>query len=142
MHSVVIADDRDSARKGLYMLLNGSGIYRVIGQAANGDEALALAVELRPSLMVTDLKMPGLPVIEVAKRLKDGDPAIKVVVLTAYDDCEDIYLAAGAGVDGYLMKDTDPEEILAIIEQVMAGRVFFQTKENAFGAGRDARETP
>ncbi|MDI4649856.1 response regulator [Cohnella hashimotonis] len=142
MHSVVIADDRDSARTGLYLLLAGSGAYRVLGQASDGDEALALAGTLRPQLLVTDLKMPGLPVIEVARRLKEGDPSIKIVILTAYDDCEDIYLAAGAGVDGYLMKDTDPEEILAAIGQVMEGRVFFQARENASGVGREMRETP
>ncbi|CAI6058683.1 response regulator [Cohnella sp. JJ-181] len=140
MHSVVIADDRDSARTGLHLLLTGSGAYRVVGQAASGDEALALAEALRPSLVVTDLKMPGLPVIEAARLLKEGCPTIKIVILTAYDDCEDIYLAAGAGVDGYLMKDTDPEEILAAIGQVMEGRAFYQPKDNAFGAGRDTRE--
>ncbi|CAM4491337.1 DNA-binding NarL/FixJ family response regulator [Paenibacillus endophyticus] len=130
MYKVVIADDRPYARLGLRMLLKSSDIYGIVGEASNGNEAVEVSEELLPDLLLTDLKMPGVSIIEGAKRLKNKIPHIKIVVLTAFDDCEDIYLAFKAGIDGYLMKDTDPEHILHAIQQVMNGSSVFQSKEN------------
>lgn len=144
MHSVVIADDRPSARQGLRLLLSGSGEYEVVGEASDGTEAVERCEALRPELLITDLKMPSLSVIEAAARLKRRIPHIKIVILTAFDDCEDIYRAYHAGVDGYLMKDTDPEEILNVIGQVLGGRTAFRSARQADPAdlGRDSHEAP
>lgn len=141
MYKVVIADDRPSARQGLHTLLEGSGEYSVVGQASDGAEAIARSEELRPDLVISDLKMPGLSIIEAARLLKSRQPHLKLIILTAFDDCEDIYRAVGAGVDGYLMKDTDPEQILDAIGQVMRGSTFFQSETNE-GGGRDTIEAP
>ncbi|GGD91194.1 response regulator [Paenibacillus nasutitermitis] len=137
MYKVVIADDRPSARLGLHMLLNSGNDYSIVGEAADGNEAMERSEELLPDLLLTDLKMPGLSIIEAANYLKTKHPAMKIIILTAFDDCEDIYRAVKAGVDGYLMKDTDPEQILQAIQEVMNGSTFFQSKENADFMGSD-----
>jgi len=130
MVKVVIADDRPAARQGLHMLLNSGNEYCIVGEASDGNEAMERSEALLPDLLLTDLKMPGLSVIEVANLLKLKHPAMKIIILTAFDDCEDIYRAVKAGVDGYLMKDTDPGQILQAIRHVMNGSTFFQSKEN------------
>ncbi|QHW32295.1 response regulator transcription factor [Paenibacillus rhizovicinus] len=130
MYKVVIADDRPQARQGLHLLLDCCGNYTIVGEAADGSEALERSAALSPDLLLTDLKMPGLSVIEGARHLKAIHPFIKIIILTAFDESEDIYRAMHAGIDGYLMKDTDPEQILSAIQQVMDGSPFYQSKVN------------
>jgi DNA-binding NarL/FixJ family response regulator len=112
------------------MLLQSSNDYCVVGEASDGTEAIGLSEKLFPDLLLTDLKMPGDSIIEGAKRLKGIIPNVKIIILTAFDDCEDIYRAVKAGVDGYLMKDTEPEQILLAIQRVMGGATFFQPRVN------------
>ncbi|NMO94265.1 response regulator [Paenibacillus lemnae] len=130
MFKVIIADDRPHARLGLRMLLSASPEYRIVGEACNGTEVLECCKRLLPDLLLTDLKMPGLSVIEGAERLKAKDANMKIIILTALDECEDIYKAAKAGVDGYFMKDTDPGQLLSAIQCIMGGAKLYQTKEN------------
>ncbi|MBC8080959.1 MAG: response regulator transcription factor [Gorillibacterium sp.] len=137
MYKVVIADDHPYARLGLHILLESGNEYCIVGEATNANEAIVLSEDLLPDLLLTDLKMPGVSIIEGAKQLKGINPKGKIIILTAFDDCEDIYRAVKAGVDGYLMKGTDPEHILLAIYQVMNGSTFFQSKENTeFMGGR------
>ncbi|QHT58541.1 response regulator transcription factor [Paenibacillus lycopersici] len=135
MYKVVIADDRPQARQGLHLLLDCCGGYSIVGEAVNGSEALERTLELSPDLLLTDLKMPGISIIEGARHLKAMHPCLKIVILTAFDESEDIYRAMQAGIDGYLMKDTDPEQILQAIQQVMDGSRFYQSKANMDFAG-------
>lgn len=130
MYKVVIADDRPHARQGLRLLLSCSADYAIIGEACDGTDAIERTTALKPDLLLTDLKMPGLSIIEEAPVLKAALPNLKMVVLTAFDDSEDIYRAIHSGIDGYLMKDTDPGYILQIIENVMNGANYYQSKDN------------
>lgn len=130
MYKVVIADDHCIVREGLHILLNSCGSYAVTGEATNGNEAISQSLALVPDLLLTDLKMPGTSIIEGAKTLKIRYPQMKIIILTAVDESEDIYRAFKAGIDGYLMKDTSPEVILSTIEDVMKGASIFQSKEN------------
>ncbi|NOV01847.1 response regulator [Paenibacillus planticolens] len=130
MYKVVIADDRSLVRAGLHILLESCGAYTVMGEAASGDEAIEQSLSLVPDLLLTDLKMPGTSIIEGAKMLKGSHPRMKIIILTAFDESEDIYRAFQAGVDGYLMKDTSPEVILSTIDEVMKGSSYFQCKEH------------
>ncbi|MDD9270940.1 response regulator transcription factor [Paenibacillus sp. GCM10023248] len=130
MYKVVIADDRSIVRAGLHILLDSCGAYAVMGEAASGTEAIEQTLALAPDLLLTDLKMPGTSIIEGAKTLKDTYPHMKIIILTAFDESEDIYRAFKAGVDGYLMKDTSPEVILAAIDDVMKGASCFQPKDS------------
>src|SRR5690242_15325400 len=106
MYKVIIADDSSIVRAGLQILLDSCGAYAVTGVATNGNEAIEQSLSLVPDLLLTDLKMPGIPIIEGAKSLKHIYPQMKIIILTAFDESEDIYRAFQAGVDGYLMKDT------------------------------------
>lgn len=137
MYKVVIADDRQLIRAGLHMLLESCGSYMVAGEASDGDEAVIQSLALMPDLLLTDLKMPGRCIIEGVRTLKERLPDIKIIILTAFDESEDIYRAFKAGVDGYLMKDTSPEFILATIQEVMKGSSMFQTKENSLYLTRE-----
>ncbi|KQX67123.1 response regulator [Paenibacillus sp. Root444D2] len=130
MYKVVIADDHCIVREGLHILLKSCRGYEVTGEAANGNEAISQSLALVPDLLLTDLKMPGTSIIEGAKTLKHMYPQMKIIILTAVDESEDIYRAFNAGIDGYLMKDTSPEVILSTIENVMKGASIFHPKEN------------
>lgn len=143
MYKVVIADDHPYARQGFQLLLQGRLDYSIVGVATNTNEAIALTRELQPDLLLTDLKMPGMSIIEGIKNLKAVVPNLKIIILTAFDESEDIYRAVKAGADGYLMKDTEPEQILLGIHQVMNGSTFFQPKENRSirDSGGDRHET-
>ncbi|UJF32985.1 HD domain-containing phosphohydrolase [Paenibacillus hexagrammi] len=131
MYKVVIADDRRMIRQGLRILLSGQAEYKVIGEARDGDEAVEQCLMLVPDLLLSDLKMPGTPIIEAVKFIKEKLPNIRIVILTAFDESEDIYIAAKAGVDGYIMKDTEPEQILRTLAHVMEGATIFQPKYNS-----------
>lgn len=130
MYKVVIADDRPHARQGLRLLLSCCSGYAVIGEAQNGTESVGMTTALKPDLLLTDLKMPGLSIIDKAPELKALLPNLKIVVLTAFDESEDIYRAIHSGIDGYLMKDTDPGQILLVIQRVLGGATFYQSREN------------
>ncbi|MFD2615333.1 response regulator [Paenibacillus gansuensis] len=122
MYRVVIADDHAMARQGLRMLLSGCPDFSIVGEAVDGNDAMDQSIMLKPELVLTDLKMPGCSMIEGTRQLKRMYPDIKVIILTALDESEDIYKAKSAGVDGYLSKDTDPEVILGTVRSVMSGR--------------------
>ncbi|MHA6481785.1 response regulator [Paenibacillus sp. strain BS8-2] len=139
MYKVVIADDRPHARQGLRLLLSCSSDYSIIGEACDGTEAIERTSDLRPDLLLTDLKMPGRSIIDGAAMLKAAQPHLKMIVLTAFDDSEDIYRAIHSGIDGYLMKDTDPGYILQVIHDVMNGSTYYQSKDNKLAASSENR---
>jgi DNA-binding NarL/FixJ family response regulator len=117
---VVIVDDHAVLRAGLEQLLTGQSDLEVVGSAASGAEAIELARELRPDVVLMDLQMPGVDGVAatreiVAERLAD------VLVLTSYSDAERIVGALDAGALGYLLKDADPEEVLTGIRAVARG---------------------
>jgi DNA-binding NarL/FixJ family response regulator len=117
---VVIVDDHAVLRAGLEQLLTGQSDLEVVGSAGSGAEAIELARELRPDVVLMDLQMPGVDGVAatreiVAERLAD------VLVLTSYSDAERIVGALDAGALGYLLKDADPEEVLTGIRAVARG---------------------
>jgi DNA-binding NarL/FixJ family response regulator len=117
---VVIVDDHAVLRAGLEQLLTGQSDLKVVGSAGSGAEAIELARELRPDVVLMDLQMPGVDGVAatreiVAERLAD------VLVLTSYSDAERIVGALDAGALGYLLKDADPEEVLTGIRAVARG---------------------
>ena len=102
---VLTADDQRVVREGLAMLLGLLPGVEVVGTAANGEEALALADELRPDVILMDLRMPRVDGVEATRRLRTSHPEIKVVVLTTYADDRSVIDALRAGALGYLTKD-------------------------------------
>lgn len=121
MIRVVVADDHRVVRVGLEQLLATFEDIEAVGFAAGGEEAVALCRELEPDVLLLDLSMPDLDGIEVTDRLRDTVPGTRVVVFTSFSDRERIVRALDAGAIGYLLKDAEPEEILAAIQAAARG---------------------
>jgi DNA-binding NarL/FixJ family response regulator len=119
---VLVADDQRVVREGLGTLLGLITGIEVVGTAADGNEALALAIQLRPDVVLMDLRMPRCDGIEATRRLRQHDAGIKVLVLTTYADDRSVIDALRAGARGYLTKDAGAAEIRQALEQVTRGQ--------------------
>jgi DNA-binding NarL/FixJ family response regulator len=119
---VLAADDQRVVREGLAMLLGLLPDVEVVGTAADGEEALALADELRPDVILMDLRMPRVDGVEATRRLRASHPEIKVVVLTTYADDRSVIDALRAGALGYLTKDAGADEIRQALQRVASGQ--------------------
>jgi DNA-binding NarL/FixJ family response regulator len=119
---VLAADDQRVVREGLVMLLGLLPDVEVVGTAADGEEALALAAELRPDVILMDLRMPRVDGVEATRRLRASHPGIKVVVLTTYADDRSVLDALRAGALGYLTKDAGADEIQEALRRVADGQ--------------------
>ncbi len=118
---ILLADDHDVVRRGLTALLDGTDGFAVVGAAADGEEAVALADEHEPDVVLMDLSMPRVDGIEATRRLMAARPESRVVVLTSFSDRERILDALDAGAVGYLLKDAEPDELLRGIEAAARG---------------------
>ncbi|MBI5842825.1 MAG: response regulator transcription factor [Chloroflexi bacterium] len=121
---ILLCDDQAVIRDGLEMLLNLEKDIQVIATAQDGAEAVVLAAQKQPDLVLMDLKMPGTNGIEATRQIRAKFPNIKVLVLTTYDDDEWVFDAIRAGASGYLLKDTPREKIIEAIRGTMAGKSF------------------
>lgn len=117
--SVVIADDQRVVREGLAMVLGLLDGVEVVGAASDGNEAVALAGDLRPDVVLMDLRMPRCDGIEATRLLRERHPRTKVVVLTTYSDDQSVIEALRAGARGYLTKDAGGEEIRQALLRVL-----------------------
>ncbi len=123
MIRVLVADDHPVVRGGIVALLSTAADLEVVGQAADGHEAVRLAIELSPDVVLMDLRMPGLEGDEATARILAARPAIRVVILTTYESDATILTAIEAGASGYLLKAAPQEEILAGVRSVARGEV-------------------
>ncbi|MCU1476852.1 MAG: LuxR family transcriptional regulator [Subtercola sp.] len=122
MIRVLVADDHPIVRSGIVALLQDAADIDVVGQAVNGLEAVRLAGELAPDLVVMDLRMPGLGGAEATAEIMATVPGVRVLVLTTYETDDDILPAIEAGASGYLVKAAPQEEILAGVRAVAGGQ--------------------
>lgn len=118
---VVLVDDQPLVRAGLRVLMADTPDIEVVGEAANGAEAVRITGELRPDVVVMDIRMPGMDGIEATRLITAGPAPTRVLVLTTFDDDEYVYGALRAGASGFLVKDMALEDILAAIRVVAAG---------------------
>lgn len=125
---LILVDDHSLVRDGLRARLSVVPGLHVIGEASNGAEALELAAELAPDLMLVDVGMRGMNGIELATQLRLRHPAIRVLMLSMYDNREYVLSAIRAGARGYVLKESPTEEILAAIEAVCAGGDYFSAQ--------------
>lgn len=123
MTRVLIVDDQDIVRQGLGVILQHQPGIDVVGYAADGQEALEQVTALAPDVVLMDLKMPRLNGIHATARIVQQHPAVKVVVLTTYDSEDWIFDAIRAGASGYLLKDSDSQEIIAAVQGALTGDV-------------------
>ncbi|WP_168428587.1 response regulator [Erwinia amylovora] len=122
-YSVLIVDDHPLLRRGLHQLLAMEPRLEVIAEAGDGEEALFKARQLLPHLILLDLKMQGMSGLETLKALRSSGISSRVVVLTASALSRDFTALQQAGAEGYLLKDSEPEDLLAQIIEVAEGRV-------------------
>lgn len=122
---VLIVDDHGMFRQGLVSLLCLEDAFRVVGQAAGGEEALRLAKDLHPDVVLMDLMMPGMDGVEATRRLLQKTPQARVVMLTVSEAEEDLMAAVRVGARGYVLKSADVDELLAAIREVHAGGTVF-----------------
>jgi len=123
--TVVVADDHPAFRDGLAMLLDSVPGIRVIGRAGDGREAVTVAKDLRPDVIVMDVSMPGMDGIEATRVITADDPDIGIVVLTMADDDDTVFAAMRAGARGYLLKEAGQDVILHSITAVARGEAVF-----------------
>ena len=123
MIDVLLADDQALVRGGFRALLDAQADITVVGEASDGEEAVRLAVTHRPDVVLMDIRMPGVDGLEATRRIV-GDERLrgtKVVMLTTFDLDEYVFEAIRAGANGFLVKDTEPEELLRAVHAVLAG---------------------
>lgn len=121
--TILLADDHAMVRRGLHVFLKTQQDMKVVGEASNGQEALALAQELQPDVVLMDLHMPVMDGIETARHLRSLLPDTRIIVLTSFSDQDHVVPAVRAGVKGYLLKDIEPEDLAIAIRNVYSGQV-------------------
>jgi DNA-binding NarL/FixJ family response regulator len=122
---VLIADDHPVYRDGLRILLDSLPEAEVVGEAASGEEAVALALSVQPDVILMDLQLPGINGIEATRRILHTTPHIGVLVLTMFEDDDSVFAAMRAGARGYLLKGADQQEILRAIRSIANGEAIF-----------------
>lgn len=126
--TIFLADDHDIVREGLRSLLEAEEDFEVIGEAADGHEALEQAIELRPDVVTFDISMPELNGIEATAHLHETCPDTKIIILSMYSTQEYILRALRAGAQGYILKESAGAEIVRAIRTVQAGHRFVSPK--------------
>ncbi|GAA4219649.1 response regulator [Actinocatenispora rupis] len=117
---VLIADDQALLRSGFRMILDRAGVD-VVGEAADGNEAIASAARLRPDVVLMDIRMPELDGLAATRRVLAADPACRVLILTTFDLDRYVYEALASGASGFLLKDVTPEHLVASVRLVLTG---------------------
>jgi DNA-binding NarL/FixJ family response regulator len=151
MIRLLIADDHPLVRNALTQLLGAVEDIEVVATTANGREAVTMALETSPDVVLMDLEMPELNGMEATRELIAADPSARVVILTTFSDRENIMGALDAGALGYLLKDAEPEEIIRGVRSAARGdsplapraarEMITQRSEAAVDTGLSARET-
>src|SRR5271163_2265328 len=119
--TILLADDQELMRMGFRMVIESQPDLSIVGEAANGHEAIEGAAELAPDIVLMDVRMPELDGIEATRRIVARDERVRIIILTTFDLDEYTYAALRAGASGFLLKDTPPAELLSAIRAVASG---------------------
>jgi DNA-binding NarL/FixJ family response regulator len=122
---VLIADDHVFYREGVRALLSNVPEISVVGEASNGEEAIVKAAELKPDVILMDLKMPGMNGIEATRRISQTQSNMGILVITMFDDDDSVFAAMRAGAHGYLLKDADRDDLVRAITAIKKGEAIF-----------------
>ncbi|HET7479899.1 MAG TPA: response regulator transcription factor [Rubrobacteraceae bacterium] len=122
---VLIADDHTLFRYGMQGLLSTQPDIEVVGEAATGEEAVALAGELEPDVVLMDIKMPGVSGIEATRRILEDHPHVRILMVTMFEDDASVFTAMRAGARGYVLKDAAKDDVLGAIRAVGRGGAVF-----------------
>jgi DNA-binding NarL/FixJ family response regulator len=122
---LLIADDQPITRSGLRALLSQQADLEIVGEARDGAEVIELAASLQPELILMDLRMPGINGIEATRQIHRTSPHIGILVITVFEDDTSVFPAIRAGARGYLLKNTEQDELLRAIRTVASGGAIF-----------------
>lgn len=142
MIKVIIADDIPILRQGLKAIIQQDSELEVVGLASNGEEAFRLAAELSPDVVLMDMRMPEFDGEYGTRKIKESFPKIKVLILTTFDDEENISKAMSGGADGYLLKEMDNETVIRSIKMVTEGLSVFGSSAAGAIQKRFAKQMP
>ncbi|GAC1385655.1 MAG: response regulator transcription factor [Herpetosiphon sp.] len=123
---ILIVDDHEVVRRGLELVLRLESDLMLVGEAADGGQAIEQARTLQPTLVLLDLKMPGMSGILAARAIKRAAPATRILILTGLDTEQDIVAALESGVEGYILKDAPAHELIHAIRVIAAGQAYLQ----------------
>lgn len=118
---LMIVDDHPLIRRGISQLLSFEPEFDIIAEASNGSDAVRLAAEHEPDLILLDLNMKGMSGLDTLNAMRAEDISASIVVLTVSDSRADIRALINAGADGYLLKDTEPDQLVALLKQALSG---------------------
>jgi DNA-binding NarL/FixJ family response regulator len=125
--SVLIADDHSLIRQGLKQILELESDIVVIAQASNGSEAIQLAREYKPDVILMDINMPGINGLQAIEQIKDDKISSRIIVLTIHEDREYLFKTLQMGAEGYVLKDAEPKVLIEAIRNVHSGRSYIQS---------------
>ena len=125
---IILVDDHHVIRKGLALLLNSYTEMNVVGEGTNGKEAIELSQKYSPDIIIMDLLMPVMDGIEATKQIREKMPDVKILILTSMLDQDHAIPALEAGASGYLLKESDPDELILAIKQVINGETYIHSK--------------
>jgi len=142
--TVLVADDHLIVRDGLRMALLELPRAEVVGEAVSGEDAVELAAELQPDVIIMDINMPGCNGVDATRRIVQSSPRVAILILTMYDDDASVFAALRAGARGYLLKGADQAEIVGAVEAVARGDAIFgpgiaALRSEPGSAGSDSR---
>ena len=120
---IILVDDHPMLRKGVAQLIELEDNLKVVAEASSGEEAISLAIEHNPDLILLDLNMKGLTGIDTLNALKRAKVSSKVIIFSVSDSEADVLKALKFGVDGYILKDSEPEELIEKINQALKGEM-------------------
>jgi DNA-binding NarL/FixJ family response regulator len=125
MIRVLIADDHAFYREGICSMLSTMNEVEIAGEAATGEDTIAMAVRLQPDVILMDIKMPNLSGIEATRRILSKCPTVGILMVTMYEDDDTVFAAMRAGARGYLLKDADRDELIRAVKAVSRGEAIF-----------------
>ena len=121
---ILIAEDHQTVREGVKLLVNSQPDMEVIGEAGNGDEAVSKTAEMAPDLLLMDISMPSLNGLLATERLRAAIPKLKILILTRHTDDGYLQQLLGAGANGYVLKQSAPTELITAIRTIAAGNAY------------------
>jgi DNA-binding NarL/FixJ family response regulator len=145
MTTILLVDDHRILREGLRRILESEPGFQVVGEASDGEQAVKLASELRPNLVLMDISMPRLSGVDATRRICDGNPDVKVLVLSMHEDRACVEQVLRAGASGYVLKDASTVELFSAIEAVCSGDSYLSpsiTQQVVSALSRPGERTP